>query len=944
MDEHTRGAGSTLRASAARPIHGASGDGTLAGCERLKPRTFCESTYLTQVVPLLRRRPKTCRFIPVTLPTQDLGKLCALQRQFVLMRRMQLIDIWSDQRIQKENLPLLHIEKALQVVTRKEKTGASRFKRLTRTQRDAVIAAAKDRAESANRRNGVPLGDSAGMSSSMRESKASGSKVIDIIDQIQGVIADLPVPLPDESKPAIGFRVDYRQDWCSRGYRRGRVVRSVPLPADGRKEISVKSWTVRKNRREENESVARDISTEIVGDEKWSHATTKQLSAELNQSMDANLKASGEAPVKGVTVGAEAGAGSQTSGSVAGSITDSEERIHQATLKSVDLLKTKLSSTVETSEEIGLEATTTETIVNPNKCNALTYHFFEVVELFDVTTRVHEITPVVLVALPSPTVTPEWLLCHECLLKPRLPCESLYAGFDAARTVLARAKLGEFVGALEGEHVEQAADFALGAMRDVLGAYLALKTARAVFVPAADGGNIIEQGWEAVEQFAEGVADAVGDFVEGAVDGASEAIESAAEAAGDVVEAIGEGLQALGSSFLPIMAMSNSTAPQYAPGGLGSFIYWRVAGIAAPELGTSLAALHAAYNQIADMPAGPAKTNAAMAALASFYRSLGDIDEVFNRINTGLAVVAVGLAATTFAGAVAVVGFIAAVGTVGMAAAAILLGAAAIASLGELVILIVAMLAGDPGIDIVPDDEGLKDAIAALHGQFQQLGHAAELPAPPQSDDPAEHAEYQKQLQEANQRRRELAEAQVALDALTCHITANRSHYAQVYWESVSAADLARILRDDFGIPDHFVQPRIAGFADGRAAFPVANLRWLRLSGFKIDVAMEELRASEMLNVPRQRSGVEAPTRGLTVEPEIGECNACDEYIRFHRARDMELKTEEVEQTRIETRRLQERINMGLLGDPTPYEGAASVSVTTTHADEPTPAPADNGD
>jgi len=76
----------------------------------------------------------------------------------------------------------------------------------------------------------------------------------------------------------------------------------------------------------------------------------------------------------------------------------------------------------------------------------------------------------------------------------------------------------------------------------------------------------------------------------------------------------------------------------------------------------------------------------------------------------------------------------------------------------------------------------------------------------------------------------------------------------------------------------------------------------------------------------------------VTVEPELGQCTATDDFVAFHRQQDMALKSEEVRQAELETQRLQERLNLRLLGDPTPFEGAASVRVATSPPDDlPTP-------
>lgn len=945
-----------------RAVDETSTEGYLSDCQRLQPKVYCDNLYLTQVLPLLRRRLKTCTFAPVTLPTREIGKLCRLVRNPKGLRnRLSAFMLLGAPDVRESGLPFALLEAEISRLDRQspERRKASRQAERTTSApaaesedqpaklvlkldgkaRKTVLEKATLRLQKAQARYSALAEKGRPVLLKPKPPRTSIVSQTSLVDKLRGLIADLPILQPEEAKPAIGFEVVYRQDWCSKGYRRGRLVRSIPLPADGRKEVSVKSWTIRKNRREENESVEKDISTEIVGDEKWSHATTKQLSAELNQTVDANLKANGEIPLKGAKVGAEAGAGSKTSGSVAGSITDTEELIHQATLKVTDSLKKKVSSVVETSEETGLETTITETIVNPNKCHTLTYHFFEVTELYDVVTRVHSLAPVLLVALPSPVITPEWLLCNECLLKKHLPCESYYAGFEAAKTVLSRGLLGEFLGTLDSEDVQQASDAALEAVAAVVSAYLSLANATISLGAGGDGsGNFVEDAWNDFQDGLNEFGSQVGEFVEGAAEGAGEFIEGVVDTGGQIIEGIGEGFEAIGDFLFSqartagggVMAFSVA----HTPGGIGSYLYWQVAEIAAPELETALAGLEAAHERIVAMPAGPAKTTALINALRTFFTTLGDVDEVFNKINMGLSVVAAGLAATSFAGAAAVVALITVTGVITIPIALAALGAAAVLALGELVALIAGLLASDQGIDIIPDDEGLKAAIGGLSGLFQQLGHSADLPAPPQSDDPAVTAAYQQELQEAKRRRIELADAQVELDRLICHLQENRTHYAQIYWSSISAADLKLMLQSDFNIPPHFVEPKIAGFDGAYAAFRVANLKWLRLSGIDVEKAMKELADSGLFENTRQTAEIEMPTRGLTVEPELGRCNACDDFVRFHREQDMLLKKEEVEQTKLETRRLQERLNRGLLGDPTPFEGAPSLSVSTTAPDD----------
>lgn len=306
-------------------------EGYLIDCEKLKPAPACDTVYLTQIIPLIRRRPGTCDYEPVTVPTVELGKLCPIILKPVKYRNLLWsLDLATDAAIVDVGVNFGEVARAYDKTWRRqEKAVAKAGRRPDAKMREAIVAHLRERAAAQSlamgpRMSAQPHFHKGGTSAS----NAFGS----IAAAVEDAISKLPLPLPAEARAGIGFEATYRQTWCVRAYRRGRLLRSIPLAAEGQKDITVKSWTIRKERRQELESVERDISTEIVGDEKWSHATSKQLSTELNQTVDANLKASGSVPVKGVTVGAEAGAGSKTSGSVSSSITETEERVRQATV------------------------------------------------------------------------------------------------------------------------------------------------------------------------------------------------------------------------------------------------------------------------------------------------------------------------------------------------------------------------------------------------------------------------------------------------------------------------------------------------------------------------------------------------------------------------------------------------------------------------------------
>lgn len=868
-----------------------SGKGHLLNCEGLVARETCDKLYFSQLLPLIKRDKKTCNYENVSHPVMELERICQLvSGPTKLARDLSALNFYISRDLISKGVSIFDVVSALekeqikpaetdtkatidgaQVPTTPAFNGYKKVKSKkvvkTALRRMALRQKIVQRPDFSPYKPRPPL-------------HPTGSASVDLGKFVRDLISRVMITQSPAVRPSVGFEIIYGQDWCSTGFSRGNYVRSIPLTAGAQKEIRIKSWEIRKDLRKELESVDKDISSEISGDEKWSLKTAKKLAGELNSKIGMGLTGGLEVPIKGVTAKVEKKANAEVSGTIKTSIAETQERVNQATIKSTNDLKQKHSSSVETSEEFGTESIVTETISNPNKCKSLTYHFFEISEQFQVTTQVESISPVLFVPMAFPVITPEWLLCNECLLRKHLPCSSLYAGFDAARLILASKKLGDFLGNVDTDEINEIADASLEVMERVLAAYFKLSNAQLALIPepGSDFGQAFEDIANSLEQF----GDDVGGFFEDLGEKAGEAIDDFTQASSDVIENIDQSVTTLVSGFFnqSQAQTANSNLISFSvveqPGGPGSYLYWEIVKIVAPELIAALAALRSSYDVISAMEPGPARTTATIVALNDFFRAMGNLDEVLGKIDIALKFVAGIIAAASFGGIVAAATFVAA--TLALASPIIfVLGTAAI---GALHILIIPFLAGkieDAGFDIVPDDEGLKAAIAGLTGLHQTLRNSIDLPTPPVTDDPAITAAYQLELQETKQRRRELAVAQVELDNLICHIKADIFHYSEIYWRSVGSEGIKNILQETFHIPPHVLEPGIVGFSDGRAAFRVSDLDWLKMSGINFENALEDLRDEGVVEGDGKVAEITLPTRGVTVEPELGRCDACDE-------------------------------------------------------------------
>jgi hypothetical protein len=379
-------------------------------------------------------------------------------------------------------------------------------------------------------------------------------------------------------------------------------------------------------------------------------------------------------------------------------------------------------------------------------------------------------------------------------------------------------------------------------------------------------------------------------------------------------------------------------------GGIGSYIYWQVVELVAPQIGSALSGLDAARSQLSAMPAGPARTQAVSKALEQFFRTFGNVDNAFQQVDTALYVLLAGTLLVTVAGAGAIAAIAAVVAAyltvpITLVAAITFVGASAFGGLTTLGATIFAAVQDKQGVDLAPDDRGLKAAIQGLYGLNGTLNNAIGLPVAPQADaSPDAIGAYQRQLDQMKQDQRDLAEAQVEFDRLKCHLDENIAYYGQLTFQSKTEAALRDFIASFVDAPG-VVEPRVAGFMDSRAAFRVLDMSWLALSGFDYYAAMKNLTTARNASAPIPPATITMPTPGVTIEPRLGDCEACDSFIEAHRTKDLALKDEEVNQAQIETDRRRKRVAASLLDDPVDHDARVTLSVNAP----PVNAPAQGG-
>jgi hypothetical protein len=131
------------------------------------------------------------------------------------------------------------------------------------------------------------------------------------------------------------------------------------------------------------------------------------------------------------------GVNTEVTRSLSQTLTQNRDRTVQAS----ESLKASRKQHIEVSREVGRELKQVRVISNTNRCHTLNCHYFEVMTNYLVTTRFVSVEPCLLLPNPKGTVTPEWVLCHEDLLKRSLLDKVYLPGFDGARTLETREEL-----------------------------------------------------------------------------------------------------------------------------------------------------------------------------------------------------------------------------------------------------------------------------------------------------------------------------------------------------------------------------------------------------------------------------------------------------------------------------------------------------------------------
>ncbi|MFQ5846208.1 MAG: hypothetical protein ACE5IQ_00885 [Candidatus Methylomirabilales bacterium] len=257
-------------------------------------------------------------------------------------------------------------------------------------------------------------------------------RITDMVDHWRDIFDKLFLPGPYKPfkapHPHFALLVTFEQVWRPVGYTRGELINTISLAAGEALTVEIHSWD--KSTIKSEEELAEESKLRVTENLTQRDVLTvvRQIGEHTGSHFDLNFKV----PIPKAQTTVDLG-GAGTSEKLNKTLTETLEQTRERTVEAAHTLKTSRKLRIEVSREVGREQKQTRVVSNTNRCHTLSYHYFEVMSNYLVTTRLVSVTPCLLLPNPAVRVTPNWVLCHEGILKEALLDKVYLPGFQAAR-------------------------------------------------------------------------------------------------------------------------------------------------------------------------------------------------------------------------------------------------------------------------------------------------------------------------------------------------------------------------------------------------------------------------------------------------------------------------------------------------------------------------------
>jgi hypothetical protein len=228
-----------------------------------------------------------------------------------------------------------------------------------------------------------------------------------------------------ENSINFGIMVIYRQTWKPEKYQVGDLVSTIPLAPKEVRRYTTRSVTKKTRAVKELEDNLQTRKTESSDTTRADGEIVKKAQEKTHFNIGAEETFGGD----GMSIKATQSGGGDSSKESA----NIKKEMRESVLKSAQEYRQQHRMEVDTSESVETEATTFHEIQNPNDELAVTYLFYELQRTYMISERIHQLTPVILVAndVPAPhEIDDAWLIEHDWILRRAILDDSFRPALD----------------------------------------------------------------------------------------------------------------------------------------------------------------------------------------------------------------------------------------------------------------------------------------------------------------------------------------------------------------------------------------------------------------------------------------------------------------------------------------------------------------------------------
>ena len=238
-------------------------------------------------------------------------------------------------------------------------------------------------------------------------------------------------PPPTPAPPALALLLPLDQTWLLKTYERGRLASSISLIPQEEVTIDIYSWDRRKTSREETTSFDSEVNAESQSLDR----DTRDVFGELSKTGNFGWGLNGSYSGYGVSVG-----GNVNNGTTLNNITrNTLQNFHEQTTKASAKVHSSRQLKITESTEQGSETRVTRKLRNSNLCHPVTFHYFELVARYGVTTGYVKNETVFVLLVDNPLARPlydiDYVRTYESVIRGALLDPAVASGLEAARVL-----------------------------------------------------------------------------------------------------------------------------------------------------------------------------------------------------------------------------------------------------------------------------------------------------------------------------------------------------------------------------------------------------------------------------------------------------------------------------------------------------------------------------